>query len=111
MMDVLAEEWVANDGPTPLAQWLNQRGPDPSLDAAIEQLALATAEVEPATALVWAQSVSDPEERATLEIVIGRAWLQMAPSEAADSLPLLLESEEARSVLLPEVGGDQAAQE
>ncbi|NBD38486.1 MAG: hypothetical protein GVY10_07955 [Verrucomicrobia bacterium] len=111
MMDLLAEEWVANDGPTPLAQWLNQRGPDPSLDAAIEQLALATAEVEPATALVWAQSVSDPDERATLEIVIGRAWLQMAPSEAADSLPLLLESEEARSVLLPEVGGNQTPQE
>ena len=111
LMDLLAEEWVANDGPTPLAQWLNSRGPHATLDGAIEQLALATAEVEPATALVWAQSVSDSEERATLEIVIGRAWLRTNPAEAADSLPLLLETEEARSMLLPEVGDSGIPQE
>jgi hypothetical protein len=35
----------------------------------------------------------------------------MAPSEAADSLPLLLESEEARSVLLSEVGGNAAPED
>jgi hypothetical protein len=100
LMDVVAEEWIANDGPTPLAQWLNNRGADQTLDGAVEALALATAEVDPATALVWAQSVIDPNTRSMLEILIGREWIRVSPDEAEENLPLLLESETARAALL-----------
>lgn len=99
-MDLVAEEWIANDGPTPVAQWLNTRGADESLDGAIESLALATAEVDPATALVWAQSILDPDARSMLEIVIGREWIRLSPEAAGENLPLLLESEAARAALL-----------
>jgi len=100
LMEIVADEWTANDGPSPLAQWLNTKGPDYSLDGAIEILALATASFDPATALVWAQSILDPDNRSMLEIVIGREWIRRAPDQAADNLPMLLESEAARAALL-----------
>lgn len=100
LMAAVAEEWIANDGPTPLARWLNDRNADRTLDGAIEALALATAEVDPATALVWAQSIIDEDTRGTLEIIIGREWIRVAPAEAEENLPLLLDSDTARAALL-----------
>ena len=100
LMDVLAVEWLVNEGPTPLAEWLNAQTPDRTLDGAIEALAMATADLDPPTALVWAQSINDPDVRSMLEIMIGRQWIRVAPQEAAESLPLLLESESARAALL-----------
>lgn len=100
LMDAVSEEWIGNDGPAPVAEWLNSHGPDPSLDGAIEALALATASMDPATALVWAQSVTDPDARSMLEIMIGRQWIRMAPETAEENLPVLLESESARAALL-----------
>lgn len=100
LMDVLADEWVANDGPVPLAEWLNTHGPDPALDGAIESLVHTTANIDPATALVWAQSIVDPDARSMLEIMVGRQWIRMDPDSAGESLPVLLESESARAALL-----------
>ena len=99
-MRIVAEEWVANDGPSPLALWLNTKGPSYALDGAIEELALATATFDPATALVWAQSILDVDTRSMLEIMVGREWIRTAPDQAAENLPLLLESESARAALL-----------
>lgn len=101
LMDGLASEWIANSGPIPIAQWINQRGPEPALDGAIERLALATAPSEPATALVWAQSISNPQSRSLLEMFIARQWLEADPDAAEATLGLLLESETVRRVLLP----------
>lgn len=106
VMDVLAEIWLEVAGPAPLAEWLNQHGPGSPLDGAIEALALATLQVDPATALVWAQSVSEEEDRVMLEMVVGRHWMQRAPEEALETLPLLLQSPEAKAALL----GDAARQ-
>ncbi|MEX0331736.1 MAG: hypothetical protein AB3N64_09970 [Puniceicoccaceae bacterium] len=103
LMDVVSDEWIANDGPAPLAGWLNTHGPDSTLDGAIALLALSTAEFDPATALVWAQSVFDLDERSMLEILIGRQWIRSAPDEAAAALPVLLESESSRAALLEPV--------
>ena len=100
LIQYVAEEWIANDGPAPLAEWLNSLGEDPLLDGAIEALALASAGMDPATAMVWAQSVMDPDTRSMLEIYIGREWIRMSPGEAEDSLPLVLETESARAALL-----------
>lgn len=100
IMDILADEWVANDGPVPLAEWLNTHGPDSSLDGAIATLVLATASLDPATALIWAQSIIDPDSRSMLEIFVGRQWIRLDPIGAGESLPLALESESARAALL-----------
>jgi hypothetical protein len=99
-LDLVAGEWIGNDGPAPLAQWINQRGSHRELDGAIEQLALAIADVDPAMALGWAQSILDADTRSMLEIFIGRQWIRANPEDAADSLPVLLESESARAALL-----------
>lgn len=99
-MDALAEVWLEVAGPAPLAEWLNLHGPGSPLDGAIEALALATLQMDPATALVWAQSVSVEEDRVMLEMMVGRQWLQQAPDEARETLPLLLQSPEARAALL-----------
>lgn len=108
LLDTVATEWVANDGPAPLARWINANGPGAALDGAIETLALATATVDPDTALIWAQSISDPESRAMLRLFITREWqaegdapvvaaqeplLEAAPS--ADSGPTAEELEAA----------------
>jgi hypothetical protein len=106
LMEVISDEWIGNDGPAALAGWLNSHGPDPTLDGAIAQLALSTAEVDPGTALVWAQSVFDIDERSMLEIMIGRQWIRTAPDDAATGLPVLLESESARAALLEPVTDD-----
>jgi len=103
LMDVVSEEWIGNDGPAPVAGWLNTHGPDVTLDGAIARLALSTAEVDPATALVWAQSVYDFDERSMLEILIGRQWIRSSPADAAAELPFLLESDSARAALLEPV--------
>jgi hypothetical protein len=98
----VADLWVQTAGPIPLAEWINQRSAHSDMDGAISVLAIATARVDPATALVWGQSVSNPDERSVLEIVIGREWQRVDPAGAADNLPLLLESTTARRALLGE---------
>lgn len=100
LMRSIAEEWIVSKGPAPLAEWLNSHGPDATLDGAIEVLALQTTAYDPATALVWAQSIIDEDTRSMLEIMIGRQWIRMDPVAAADTLPMLLDSESARAALL-----------
>jgi len=111
LLDVISAEWVGNDGPSPLAEWLNTHDPDPSLDGAIGNLALSTANFDPATALVWAQSIFDADTRSMLEIMIGRQWIRLAPDEAAANLPVLLQSDSARAALLEPVEETYYAEE
>ncbi|HSH09323.1 MAG TPA: hypothetical protein VK995_02975, partial [Oceanipulchritudo sp.] len=111
LMDVISAEWVGNDGPAPLAEWLNTHDPDPTLDGAIGNLALSTAGYDPATALVWAQSMFDADARSMLEIMIGRQWIRLSPEEAAANLPSLLQSDSARAALLEPLGETYYAEE
>ncbi len=100
LMDAVAEEWIASEGPGPLAEWLNNHNTDSSLDGAIRQLVAATAEVDPETALGWAQFIHDEDERSMLEIMVGRMWIRMDPEAAGAELPDLISSESARAALL-----------
>jgi hypothetical protein len=100
LLEAVAREWVAMEGPAPLARWLNDNGPGSALDSAIEVLALATAPLDPSTALVWVQSISDSERREMLEIFIGREWLLSEPDEASAALPLLVTNPRSRAALL-----------
>jgi hypothetical protein len=99
-LDLIAGEWIRNDGPGPLAQWINDHGLHPDLDGSIEQLAVAVVEYDPATALGWAQSISDADTRSMLEIFIGRQWIRSDPESASAALPAMLESDSARAALL-----------
>lgn len=101
----LAAQWIARNGPAPLASWINRTGPHQDLDNPIRELALATTSVDPPTALSWAHSLLDPELRSLTEIQIARQWLEQDPETAANSLPDLLRTAEARATLL----GDPAA--
>jgi hypothetical protein len=102
LLEAVAREWVAMEGPAPLARWLNDNGPGGALDSAIEVLALATAPLDPSTALVWVQSISDSERREMLEIFIGREWLLSDPEEAGAALPLLVTNPRSRAALMQE---------
>lgn len=103
LVDTVAETWVAYDGPAPLAQWINRNGPDAALDGAILQVAMATAALDPATALVWTHSITDSQERAVAELMVGRFWLDADPVGAAAALPEALRSPAARDALLEPV--------
>mgnify|MGYP000229654644 CR=1 FL=1 len=100
LMDLVAQEWINNEGPAPLASWINSIGPHSALDGAIGMIALQTVDLDPAMAMVWAQSLVDEDNRSTLEIVLGRRWLKMAPQDAANRLPQYVRSESARAALL-----------
>ena len=103
LMDTIANEWIANDGLAPLANWLNSHGPDPGLDGAISSLAMQTAGLDPVTALTWVQFIVDEDSRSMMEILIGRQWIRDNPEEAALGLPELIETESARAALLEPV--------
>jgi hypothetical protein len=100
LMDLVAQEWIGNEGPAPLASWINSVGPHIALDGAIGMIALQTVDLDPAMAMVWAQSLVDDDNRSTLEIVLGRRWIKMAPQDAANRLPQYVRSESARAALL-----------
>ncbi len=106
LLDTLAEEWIANDGLAPLANWLNNHGPDMSLDGAISRLAMRTADFDPVTALNWVQFIVDDDSRSMMEIVVGRQWMRDDPQAAAVGLPSLIESDSARAALLEPLGSE-----
>lgn len=102
LLPAMADEWIALAGPPPLAAWINQKGPDPALDQPIQQLALATAPLDPPTALSWAQSIQSVDLRSATEIQVAGQWIQQDPDSAAQNLPDLLQTAQARATLLPE---------
>lgn len=74
-VQAIAGQWVAMDGPGPLSRWLNIQDSLAGLDAAIQVLALEIMSDDPATALRWAQFISDIDQRAFHEAIIARKWL------------------------------------
>lgn len=102
LLPAMAEEWIALAGPPALAEWINQMGPDPALDQPIQQLALATAPLNPPTALSWAQSIQAGDLRSSTEIQVANQWIEQDPESAARNLPDLLQTAEARATLLPD---------
>lgn len=96
----VAAAWIERSGPTPLAEWLNAQGPSRELDLAISELAMRTAEFDPGTALVWAQSVSSGDLLESLELEIGENWISRNPDNAFNELSQLLQSPRAREYFL-----------
>ena len=85
------QNWVAND-PVAASAWLDKHESDPELDSGAAKLAtspfLIANEVE--TALGWAKSVSDPEQRSLALLDVMQQWAGRDPAAAlayADKLP------------------------
>lgn len=100
----IARQWIALEGPGPLAEWLQQRVPSPEYDQALVSLATQAAAVAPETALRWAQVIADPDDRALAEALVGHTWRRQNPAEARVELPARLVSAQARQWLLHEQG-------
>ena len=85
------QNWVAND-PVAASAWLDKHESDPVLDGGAAKLAtspfLVANQVE--TALSWANSVADPEQRSIALVDVVQQWAKRDPAAArayADKLP------------------------
>ena len=89
--DQALQNWVAHD-PVAASAWLDKHESDPELDSGAAKLAtspfLVANEVE--TALGWAKSVSDPEQRSIALLDVMQQWAGRDPAAAlayVDKLP------------------------
>jgi hypothetical protein len=85
------QNWVAND-PVAASAWLDKHESEPELDSGAAKLATSPFLVENQveTALSWANSVSDPEQRSIALVDIVQQWAKrdLAAARAyADKLP------------------------
>jgi hypothetical protein len=73
--------WTKSD-PTAAATWLNQQDPGPQRDAIVTAFAHEVALQAPASAMEWAETMEQPEDRqATIEQILAR-WHQLDPLAA-----------------------------
>jgi hypothetical protein len=101
----VAEQWIEGEGAGRLAAWLNAMPSHPDLDPAIRAVAFATFEQDPATALSWAQVLSQPGDRLFVEAVIARHWLARDANSLFNALAggQVALSADARHLLFGEV--------
>lgn len=98
----IAEQWIALEGPGPLSRWLNTQSNLLGMDPAIQVLALEIMGDDPATALRWAQYISDGDQRAFHEAVIARSWLSVDADTAYAHLRNSPISQRARLLIFGE---------
>ena len=75
------ETWTHSD-PLAASQSLTSMTPGPGRDAAVQAFSGTLAKENPADALTWAGTISDPKERVDLQVSIARRWQANAPGEA-----------------------------
>ena len=98
--------WIAGDGLVPAAQWLNQLDPHPDFDPAVQSATFAMMESDPAIALTWAHSITDPSESDFTVLVVAQYWMEIDPTTAIQHIqqdPHI--STQTRQLLLGEYEG------
>jgi len=107
------QNWVAHD-PVGASAWLDRHESDPELDGGAAKLAtspfLVANEVE--TALGWANSVSDPEQRSIAIVDVVQQWARRDPAAArayADTLTGLQPAYREQLLKSLALGGGTAA--
>ena len=73
--------WTRSD-PMAASQSLAGMAPGPGRDSAIQAFSRTLARESPMDALAWAKVMTDPEDRADVQIYIARRWQATAPQEA-----------------------------
>ena len=106
------QNWVTHD-PVAASAWLDARGSTPELDSGAVKLAtspfLVANNLE--TALSWAASVSDPQQRTIALVDLIQQWAQRDPAAArryAESLPDTDLMPDYRSMLMKDLAGTGA---
>ena len=73
--------WTRSD-PMAASQSLAGMAPGPGRDSAIQAFSRTLARESPMDALAWAKVMTDPEDRADVQIYVARRWQATAPQEA-----------------------------
>ncbi len=78
-------QWVHRD-PVAASAWMDNHAPSPDLDTGAAAIALAPALVtqKPDVAASWAESITDPELRASTQIDLIRLWAEHDAAGARD---------------------------
>jgi hypothetical protein len=89
------ENWTHKD-PLAASLSLTAMTPGSGRDAAVQAFSATLARENPAAALTWAGTISDPKQRANLQVDLARRWYANAPNDAqpwmASNLPAELQT-------------------
>ncbi len=76
--------WLQRGEVNLVARWLNQLPPHQDFDDAVRQVALASMQEDPETAMSWADSIIDENLRSVTMNMVGQRWVGMDPLAAQD---------------------------
>ncbi len=85
-LEEAVSSWIDHEGVVPAAQWLNELELHPDFDAAVQSVALAAMETDPAIAMGWAHSITDPTESEFMVMVVGQYWMERDAQTARNYL-------------------------
>ncbi len=77
---VLAQRWTEEDAGA-VSKWLNALPPGVAREATASVFASAAAPIAPDDALLWAQSLSAPEDRTETVVDVCEKWFEASPDE------------------------------
>ena len=92
--------WTKAD-PLAASQNLTTMAPGAGRDAAIQAFSRTLARESPADALAWAHVMTDPRERADVQIYIAQRWQRIAPKDAREWITANLPPELQARALAP----------
>lgn len=81
LMYAVLVPWFDRDS-LAVSRWLNTLPDDPVLDSAIGYLATTAARDDPAAAMTWAASITDPKRRETHQLAVAVQWFRQNPAAA-----------------------------
>ncbi|MGJ3242662.1 MAG: hypothetical protein ACFE0O_06905 [Opitutales bacterium] len=81
LMYAVLVPWFDRDS-LAVSRWLNTLPNDPVLDSAIGYLATTAARDDPAAAMSWAASITDPKRRETHQLAVAVQWFRQDPAAA-----------------------------
>ncbi len=100
-MGRVVQVW-ARDNPVAASEWLMaQHPPSRQLDPAVSTFAQSISRSDPRTAMSWARTISEPQQREQVMVQVGRQWLKTDPGAATGYLLNAGLSPEAQRRLFP----------
>ena len=78
----VVETWLQSGDLGEAAEWLNSQPSHPDFDQAVTKVAIATLQVDPETAMTWADSITDDNLRNTTMTMVGNLWMSEDPQGA-----------------------------
>lgn len=98
-MSGLVAGWTRQD-PAAVGNYLNQFESSPDIDPALDQYARRVGRADPATAITYSMSITDPELRARSTAELGRVWYQQDPEGARQFVESEVDDPRVRAAIL-----------